>query len=380
MNRSRALCWVDRKLRRISLARPDLTDSLHPPHARRKSCLVLAIGLSLTVASCSHGSSVARTTSPSFDVSGSTPATPQGLIVYQCESPTGNTCVVGGDGSNPRSVNVGGIGSLSPNGLYIASSRPRCGSQCDLGGVFVGSSTGSHTTMIWQYGGTGVCAPAWSSNGQLAVVIGPTSTSGPPPTQQTPTGLWVLGTDRSAAFHINANASCPVAWSPDGSKIAFLGHAGAIDVISSSGSTPVKVAQSLASDPSKTWLSWSPDGTTLLLTQANVVNPTGNSGVGGSSDVVAINLSSDTQSPVLGFNPKVDYFGAFYSPSGKQIAVLASCRAGGRTNSGIVIMNREATSFHLVDSRLTSISICGSFTSSTAGNFYSPLQVLGWVG
>ena len=112
---------------------------------------------------------------------------------------------------------------------------------------------------------------SWSPDGERIAFVG---VGKPLPTGYKGTGIYTVGVDGSGLTRISDAASGP-AWSPDGQRIAVVvpseENEAALYTFAADGSDPVIVTRFLPEPwvyPVKPWLgelSWSPDGTQILL-------------------------------------------------------------------------------------------------------------------
>jgi dipeptidyl aminopeptidase/acylaminoacyl peptidase len=108
-------------------------------------------------------------------------------------------------------------------------------------------------------------ADALPANGRVAVLSGPFQYG----------LIYLVEPDGSAATALTSQPALPnVAWSPDGTKVAFTGSNDEfpdVYVINSDGSSLTRITQ----DEESGFVGWSPDGTRLLLSQMRLADPDG---------------------------------------------------------------------------------------------------------
>jgi dipeptidyl aminopeptidase/acylaminoacyl peptidase len=156
----------------------------------------------------------------------------------------------------------------SPDGSKIAYS--------DFSAINIVAADGSDRTTMWPEGGDGTVAdPSWSANGTKIAYTVYGRSNGRGSLQGAVHVVDVFGrTDRVIATAMDGPLKSP-AWSPDGSKIAFIDGCGIWEV-SSSGSgrtllTHIDDCRALGTDVGDAGFSdaaqlvWSPDGTQLAF-------------------------------------------------------------------------------------------------------------------
>lgn len=181
------------------------------------------------------------------------------------------------DGSDMRVVEIVGLPlavanpALSPDGNTIAFG----GVMGAGGGLYVAPSRGG---MARQLAGTwGTVGASWSPDGRRIAFLEAGSD-----TYRRDGHLWVIGADGSGRIEVSSAQSpkgSRVAWSPDGSAIAYGDFRGGISTVRLDGTVPTVLVPSdglPASDPA-----WSPDGTRMAFvgsgTEICVVNADGTS-------------------------------------------------------------------------------------------------------
>jgi hypothetical protein len=360
--------------------------------------LAEAVVLAVLVAGCASG--VPRASDGGVGGTGSTPTTrPEGdstpasaagyqlELVYQCPAGSFTLCAITPDGSAEQRLGRGE--TISRDGRLLLEIGAAC-SYCDQFSVTVrapGDQGAART--IWRFVGEGTAPPSTSPDGRrLAVVTAPSAAPGPPPSDPTPPGLWVMDADGSRPERISALASGPTTWDPTGTHIAFLAAADSnaatmnIDTVPAGGG-PVKVVATVANAPENfVSLSWSPDGRTILLADQNVNGRTVTQH--GNSELLAIPAAGGPVNTILEA-PSSDgesFSDAYYSPDGSEVAFTVGCRysstvSGG--SGGTVIANADFTRFHALGSTQINSSPCPLPTSATIPNEISRGQIEGWA-
>lgn len=175
--------------------------------------------------------------------------------------------------------------------------------------------------------------PVWSPNGmRLAVVHLANQHSG----AVSGFGVEIMNADGSGRVRLNDNMEPGerIAWSPDGTKIAFTSwsqfgpNADIMVMDADTGSNIVN----LTNDPSYDYLpSWSPDGTKIIFTS----NRSGN------LDVFVMNADGSNQQNITNYFAN-DYYPS-WSPDGSKIVFVSSGRGGTFDNDEICVMNADGS-------------------------------------
>ncbi len=253
-------------------------------------------------------------------------------IAYVC----GTVCLIGGDGSDPHPILTGGSLAFSADGERVARAWNPYGEGSSVGEVDIGPSSGPPDQTVWRFVGTTSDAPAWSPDGRrLAVTVRPPDVG--LLAHPTAPGLWVLNADGSDAHLVAANVAGPVTWDPTGTRIAFLAPNGptdapftvSIDTVAASGGAATVIAvvwrawvSSVESFPGDgwAWLSWSPDGQTILYTHSG-----GLWAMPGHAQVESVSVVGGTTKVLLGGPVTDDFSDATYSPDGSKFVVAVTC-------------------------------------------------------
>jgi hypothetical protein len=283
------------------------------------------------------------------------PPNAAGEIAYACG---GGLCLVGGDGSDPHvSPGGGGLMGFATNGrnaVAVFDAMPR---END-GEMQVGPPSGRAFRTVWTFAGTLTSYPAVSPDGTKAAFLSRAGTYSSM-TGGIPQGLYVVDSDGHDPHRVAANAVGPVTWDPTGTHLAFLAFSGdsdrpsaeTIDVVAATGddARQVAVVWSRATDPALqepsdgwAWLSWSPDGRTILYSDLNgLLGTPGFNRVetfpaaGGPGTML---LAGSSLPPAPSWpTTSITYQFATYSPDGTSFAVLVTCSAAtspGNPNAG----------------------------------------------
>ncbi len=234
------------------------------------------------------------------------------LVVFVLASACGD----GGQSSAPTAPATGKIAFIS---LRDGNSE-----------IYVMNADGSGVTRLSS---NSASEPAWSPDGSRIAFISARDTGDVrrPDGAAPPTEIYVMNADGSGATRLTDHpaADGSVAWSPDGSRIAFNSDRDGNDeiyVMNSDGSGVTR----LTYNPGYDFLSaWSPDGSRIAFV----------SGRDGNDEIYVMNADGSDQTNLTN-NPADDGLDGFaWSPDGSRIA-FASDRDG---NDEIYVMNADGS-------------------------------------
>jgi Tol biopolymer transport system component len=169
--------------------------------------------------------------------------------------------VMDADGSHQRRISdiATSAFSVSPDGetiAYACAMLPATPSDPELATpsiCLMGADGSRPRSLPGTEGGSG--EPAWSPDGSLLAF-------------NREYAVWVVGTDGSDPHLVAEKVALPI-WSPDGTRILFVSAHG-VESIAPDGSAP----QTIAHDPNVEYsdLAYAPDGSRILVTAAPFVN------------------------------------------------------------------------------------------------------------
>ena len=208
----------------------------------------------------------------------------------------------------------------------------RVDSDFTLNGVYLVDPDGSNEVKVpfSEFDST----PVWSPNGQRLAVVHLANSH---PGNVSGWGVEIMNADGSNRVRLNDNVEPyeRIAWSPDGTKIAFTswGQLGAnADIMVMDADTGANLVN-LTNDPGYDYLpSWSPDGTKIAFTSNRN---------GGTMDVFVMNADGSNQQNITNYFAN-DYYPS-WSPDGSKIVFVSSGRGGTFDNDEICVMNPDGT-------------------------------------
>jgi Tol biopolymer transport system component len=224
-------------------------------------------------------------------------------------------CVVSPRTSQPVSVAAGKTSSVAfsvvcsggPSGSRIAFASDRDGEN-EVTEIYVMNADGSNVVRLTNHPATDT-RPAWSPDGsKIAFVSNRAGNS----------GIFVMDTDGSNVAQLTNDLDDSPAWSPDGSRIAFTRFVDpeAIFIMNADGSSITRLTDELGYDPA-----WSPDGSQIAF-----------AGFGGTY-VMNVDGSNIRLLASSGFTPA-------WSPDGSRIAFEGISSVG---DPGLFVMNADGS-------------------------------------
>jgi Tol biopolymer transport system component len=221
--------------------------------------------------------------------------------------------------SNPRTLSVGA--GLTTLAVYPVSCRAALFDRIAFdrqGEIYIMGTDGSDPVNLTNHGAPD-WYPAWSPDGTRIAFL---SDRGPS------VDIYVMGTDGSNPVNLTDNAAWDAdpAWSPDGTRIAFTSNRDGepdIYVMGADGSNPVN----LTNNPAAYSPAWSPDGTRIAYTGL----------LGGNYEIYV--MDADGSNPVNLTNDPARDDNPTWSPDGTRIAFQSS-RDG---NDEIYVMDADGS-------------------------------------
>ena len=188
----------------------------------------------------------------------------------------------------------------------------------------VGPTGRARKTRIWTLNDDLTTLPVWNPSGTTLAfgLIAIQNRDSTDVVGALPDGLWVVSRNGQHRRLVAAGEIDGVAWSPDGSKLAFVsfdGRHARLYVVSADGGRPTELgSRQTAGSYADEAIAWSPDGREVVI--AYVVEVPGTSTVN-ESGVDAYPVTGDPPHAVLPGQNAVIYTGIAFSPDGAQLAV-----------------------------------------------------------
>ena len=221
-------------------------------------------------------------------------------------------------------INAGGLEISSPESAPVAGARaPRLAFYTNRDGnaeVYVMNADGSGAVNLtnhpfqdgfFQYFGSVYGRPAWSPDGsKIAFVSNRDGEKGE---------IYVMNSDGSGQTNLTNSPHHDMFpdWSPDGTRIVFASIQDGepdVHVMNADGSNPVRLTDNPAQDG---WPAWSPDGTRIAFTSLR----------DGNYEIYVMNADGSGQVNIT--NSEGNDWDARWSPDGQKIIWESSCCPGG---------------------------------------------------
>jgi len=333
----------------------------------------LFIGVAMLAGSC--GTSVGRGRSGSAGAA-------TGRIVVRFNGGLGSDSYVVFDANGQRQGSLGVPGyefaGFTKNlGTAVVVEQGTLGSGHAQTFLNVGPTTELRKTRIWAVADDLTTLPGWSPSGSL-LAFGLTAIQSPDSTGvagAVQDGVWVISRSGQHPRLVAAGEIGGVAWSPDGSKLAYVSNDGrstTLKVVSLGGGRPIELG-SIPDGISDEPVAWSPDGQRVLIAYA--MEPPGATSWN-ASGVEAFPVTGGSPVSVLPSQSAVIYTGVAYSPDGSAIAVSMWSKAPSQPDSATSIAGSSQISasgyqVKILRSDGASIRSFGLASNATVVGWYS---------
>jgi dipeptidyl aminopeptidase/acylaminoacyl peptidase len=202
--------------------------------------------------------------------------------------------------------------ALRENGSFVVSAYGLDGHPPQYESLFLASPGGTALDRISNR--TGLYQPAWSPDGTRIAFIGP----GPGRTGD----IYVIDADGSALRSLTMTRleEATPSWSPDGKRIAFV-REGDVWVMDADGSGQAPLLETEEPGHYQAWPSWSPDGTKIAFVRPfdRGIFDTCPKNTGTGVFVMDANGSEPRRLTIEGCRHRVAW-----SPSGEQLAIIGA--------------------------------------------------------